>query len=642
MYASSDALPKDVSSIVLGLCQRSEAINSDDADNLFETVTDEDLPPTWPDGPRKRIDDDFREVSLKWDAMHPLIDSLPDLASEALLAMLIEAPTSHDHWSPLDDDLGIEDIREWSFPIFFHGPFRYFLWKQPIVGIAMVVRFINFATDRWEEKVISRGYLSDKVTYRYGENERELTGNHDVYHWYRDHMISSHSVPSVLMALEKCLYERIERKQPIDDWTDYIFAHSTSVALLAVLNALGCRYPELYKGPLKPLLNVWKFYEWEHIFVSTSANQLTQGLSLSLSSSHGKVVFEVVKEWYEMPHRRKSVYQVVLERQFTDPAFCSIIDDARERWNRELLAKEEQDPQGDTRWLKKLIDELNPTNYVLKEHGDGFLIEFNESDEDRSIRESALERSRKGLRTLSFPGKCRRLLNGKEQLSAEQIEEFWDEFQAIIADLQRNSDTKPLHRIDDIICGGIAVLICLHSDWVNERSERLEWCNSEINRVIEQPPPFESLESMISKFDGHWDSFLADIAVSRWVSDPSNDANRSLVASIALSLRYVTVGYLYRAASRSRYQLGDDIKSLETLIVVWASIRQIWNKSRQFEDYWKNVDLWNMRLVKAFVLSKLPTTTPSWERLANASKRQVTRNLLRVAPEKPSPHLIPR
>ena len=128
----------------------------------------------------------------------------------------------------------------------------------------MIVRLVNFATERWAESrdPSSSGEPPYVVIRAFGEEVRWV-GNLDVYFWYRERLIEPHAIPTALMALEKWLYDLAEAEQNLDQWIAQVLRSSHSVALAGVLIALGRKFPKLFRGPLRPLLAVWQFHQWE-------------------------------------------------------------------------------------------------------------------------------------------------------------------------------------------------------------------------------------------------------------------------------------------------------------------------------------------------------------------------------------------
>jgi hypothetical protein len=180
-----------------------------------------------------------------------------------------------------------------------------------------------------------------------------------------------------------------------------------------------------------------------------------------------------------------------------------------------------------------------------------------------------------------------------------------------------------------MVCGGIAVLIVLHSEWVESRPDVEKWCSDWLEKVLSDPPSDGPLEFEGTLFDLHWDSFLADIAPAVWARGLDDHDSRMMVAMMAMSFRYETAAILMRRATRLRHALGADFERLQSLLILWAAIRNIWNHSRSFEKPWTRVERWRISLAHAFAERRLPHRIESFERIAEASKRQVAAVLFR-------------
>ena len=162
---------------------------------------------------------------------------------------------------------------------------------------------------------------------------------------------------------------------------------------------------------------------------------------------------------------------------------------------------------------------------------------------------------------MTFPFQCRKLLDQGERLQPEQIEQFWNQLSQLPTEFESEGPQLSEFQIEDAICGGIAVLTCLHSDWLDSHLERDEWCKEWLGRIISEPPSRGPIYSEVSLFDRYCDSFLANIAASEWAANPEDEYVRELVASIAMSLRYETVGILFRSAFRQRDKLAATTSS---------------------------------------------------------------------------------
>jgi energy-coupling factor transporter ATP-binding protein EcfA2 len=587
--------------------------------------TPRSLPPPWPDGPRERVDQAFQEVCLEPECLVPLIQTRPAVAREVLLALLIEhpVPERYVHRDMTGDRLGTAYLNAWYPPMFFRGPFRYFLSLQPEHGLDAIIRLVNFASERWAEQFERPGHAAPKVTIRLEDREQDLIGDSEVYFWYRDRLARSHSVPSALMALERWLYEKLANDKSIDKWIKLILDKSKTVALAAVLVAVGRKHPALFEGPLKPLLAVWQFYDWELLYTASREDQALSGIALAPWSHYGEIIFNAVREWHALPHRKKGMPEVALGLLFTSAGLRPFFHEIRGRWEAELVALRVQSPDRDFASLENLIAQFNPENWRIREHPQGALPEFVLPDEMREKREPRLKRNQLRMRVMTFPFQCRQIIDKREKLPIEQIEEIWNELIQIAGGFEGEDETPGSFWLPDVLCGGIAVLKCLHSDWLEVHPDRREWCDNWLDRIIAQPPVLEPMVFERTLSNLHWDSFLANIAASQWAERPEDPVVRALVAWVAMSFRYETVGILMDSAARQRDRLGVDFERLQSLIVLWAGVRNIWNYSRRFGTAWAGVDRWIARLAQAFVERRLPPRISSWARVAKAANHKV-------------------
>ena len=132
--------------------------------------------------------------------------------------------------------------------------------QQPQEGLDTIVCLVNHATEGWAAATERRGGRKASVTIHHEGESRDLLGDSDVYFWYLDSQTDAHCVVCALMALEKWFYFKLEQGQPVAEWIEFIWRHARSVAFCGVMSAVGRKHPELFVGPLKPLLGTWAFH----------------------------------------------------------------------------------------------------------------------------------------------------------------------------------------------------------------------------------------------------------------------------------------------------------------------------------------------------------------------------------------------
>jgi len=189
----------------------------------------------WPDGPRTSVDTDFQEACLDTGAFSALVRARPDAALEVLLAVCIEEPQYDDYsWRPMRE-CGLDHWHAGDAPLYCRGPFLSFLQQAPEHGLSFVLKLINFATRRYAGE--------NGLSVTVGDTSRTWCGDPNVFRWHFDWPLSNGSaIHSSLMALERWLYEQIERGENIDHWITRILAESESLAFAGLLFDVGKRH----------------------------------------------------------------------------------------------------------------------------------------------------------------------------------------------------------------------------------------------------------------------------------------------------------------------------------------------------------------------------------------------------------------
>ena len=109
-----------------------------------------ELPP-WPLGPNARLVHAFRDAVLHANCLTPLMNSNPAVASEVLLACIIEDQphTNYDQSLRVDESLGLEFVND-SYPtVFWKSPFFSYLTGQPEAALAALKQLLDFVVVRW-------------------------------------------------------------------------------------------------------------------------------------------------------------------------------------------------------------------------------------------------------------------------------------------------------------------------------------------------------------------------------------------------------------------------------------------------------------------------------------------------------------
>jgi hypothetical protein len=377
--ASARELPERVTTFALEACARREPPYQESpneastgtpprqallATDFGRGAVDEGSIAPWPDGPRESVDADFQDICLQENMLLPLITTAPSIAREVLLALLIEPPEDDDpSWpsSRLYDGLEIEDMFEWYPPFYLRGPFLPFLHLNPTEGLEIILRLVNFATERWAARRV--GQEAPGVTIPLNGGESRWIGNYAVYYWYRAYPHCPHPVAAALMALEKWLYDAIDAQQPIHDTLNTLLQRSRSVAFAGLLSAVARKEPSLFEGPLQPLLAVLEFHYWELCYSSQPDQDL---LPIIGWGYQGTPFIHLVREWHTLPHRRHGLHEWACHLFLNMPQMRPFFDQIRLQWIARLQAIEEGDGFKD--YLENLIAQYDIKNYEVQNH----------------------------------------------------------------------------------------------------------------------------------------------------------------------------------------------------------------------------------------------------------------------------------
>jgi hypothetical protein len=594
------------------------------------------LPPPWPDGPFERVDGTIRSVLLDSQTLTPLFSDHAVLAREVILALTVKHPVPigvQRHYPRFSREYGTESPHEWRTHLWLRGPFLGFLVQSPHEGLDTILRLVNHATERWS--VATERYVGQNatVTIEHEGESRDLRGDNDVYFWYLDNQNDAHCVVCALMALEKWFYLQLDEGKSVSEWIELIWRNARSVAFCGLLNAVGRRAPELFKGPLQPLLGTWEFHVWEfheHRMGMRDSNFRSGFLPGSWTSS-GEWLFTTARDWYQLPHRRTSFEEVALNILFNDASLRPYFAESQRRWGDKLASLRQRHTNADRRDLERLVKLFKIENWIERNEDGKIWLECPDSEAEGKARGDALTQSRLRQRFSEYPSECRQILDGTKELVTDELERFWSELSQLSGYLDREDERRSLTSVDDVVTGGIAVLMVLHPEWLDEHPSRKEWCEEQLRAIRATPPPPGPLWSESAPFEHYSDSFCADIAAAEWTRRPKDAAARWFVADMATSFRYATVGVLMRRVTHHRQRIGEEYDRLQSLIVFCAALRDVWSCARSIQYRWDRGSNWVGRAINAFVEKKIPVHLKSWERIERGANRRSARMRFRVS-----------
>jgi hypothetical protein len=592
----------------------------------------------WPDGPLRRVNHEVHKGFLDGnDPLEFLFAVRPDVAKEVLLATLIREPlrtTRHTFHSQIFEFLHVETVRDWTPPMFFHGPFLSFLRINSEKGIETIVSLVNFVTDRW---IDNRDSPLPAVTTTIDGKYIEYFGSSEAYYWYRDTGRSPHGVVPALMALERWLYLCLEQEKPIVPAVRQILSSSRSTAFLGVLAALGRKKPELFNDELRGLVSIWRMQVWEEQYKFEQLDCLW-GMTMLQWSRQGESICNMVKEWHTLAHRKTVLGDVLFEQFVTNSEFRSFMKSVRMEWNQELAALSDSD---DAAFLEKVSLRFDADNWKARPVGNGIVFEFAEPEERTHRLANVRETNERHTAVLTFPRKCRTTIDERRMMDQVELEHFWQQLRDIGDDAEQariRGDT-PEHAI----IGGIAVLKILHKSWLDSDPEREMWCSQQLDKVLEAPPPHPEFHVAESISNDHWDNFAAMLIPRMLIEAPTHQGIRSLCAGFALAFNYSVIQDVMSTAFEYRDILGDDFQRLQHLILISSGMRSVMEIAHGGNSIWDcpdiefDIDARFDELIVQFVEFEIPLELPRLVDIAeksNATLIEMVRKQYEISYEK--------
>jgi hypothetical protein len=229
------------------------------------------------------------------------------------------------------------------------------------------------------------------------------------------------------MALERWLYEQIDRGENIDHWLARILSESESLAFAGLLFDIGKRLPALFAGILKPLLRNWVLLDWDRQV--TTLRQHDSG-AMGYWGLQTATIIEIGRQWYAMPHRRNLLIYLnggIIHTMMGDEEHWPFFEELRADWTAQLDAQ-----SGEPKSLRLLIERFNPVNYTF-EVRDGKRVPVAFQWPEALERRNAEDLRRIGAETtvMNLPQRCRERLNGAQPLPPDQITQLWQYLQSI-------------------------------------------------------------------------------------------------------------------------------------------------------------------------------------------------------------------
>jgi hypothetical protein len=624
LLAAARELPDGVSDLVLKLVGRRpwdlSEISPEDVDPSFlgiwrthddslipSDIVVDDPPQSWPNGPKAATVSEFQSVFLNpWNS-YPLIQQRPEVAAEALLALLIAWPKSMPRFPESSiQHHGLQHVSQ-EFPArYWKTPFLVLLRRNRECGLDCLIKLVDFATERTCDRFQSDLGVRPGLEIEINGEKKFWLGEGRVFAWHIYPLVTNHTVGSALLAFEKWLYEELEAGKSVDPAIENILQHSRSIAFLGVLLTVGKKFPALLLGPLKPFLYARDLYLFDTQAVLNSSSN-------GPSMTELKWEQEEAHKWVKMEHRRFSLLDLCLNRFPTDVSWKNALTDVGQQWVRKASGASNQRERLEwLRWAAKFND-ANWSKGRNSEGVEGYRFTLPVELHDKEAEEWLAKRQ-----VLLFaPHQCRELLSQATRLNPAQLDQLWTHLQQFAEWVEDDivaSDERETICLADTVCAYIAVLAVGNMAWLRAHPDRLSWCRDRLLHIIEFPPPLVHYTE--DDLLDHFDDFAAEAIIEFWLDDQQSAPIRRAVAKLALSFRYRTVAILTAQAAKSRNRLGKSWRDLETLLLHWSTARLRRDEAACDPHRPFDFDAWMNRWAIPFIESRIEGPLESWKEIA--------------------------
>jgi hypothetical protein len=497
--------------------------------------------------------DQFRAAVLDGDGLITIVWSDPaaaaDLATRAALDTDRESGFSIE-----DSNLQITDAPLWLSPLPERGPFLALMREAHADGLGCVLGLVDHATGRWEQ---TDRTLPDSTTSRFsvvlGGQEVELIGDAKVMHWHRGAPQVPTLLASALMAVEQYLYERLDADADISAILETL-TQSRSVAVWGLLVDVAKYRPSLLRDALLPIVTSAGLIRSDKLYTSQDHSYLL------MAALGEQALSDRVSNWNTMPHRKRTIIDVVMRDVLIEAALVDELAEARERWAA-------ADPE---RW-KHLIAQMNPANHRRTEQEDGsILMEYIAPEELEPEISESLRDIADSQFWLHLPYQLREWIDAGNQQDEATLEQVWGQIQQRLSEPANASMfADGLRSPDDLQCGVAALYVICARDWLSAHPEREQWCRDVLLAPFESPPPTHMFDFHGDTSKERWDVFCADALPILWAENPADLELRSAVVRLAINPHYETVSRTFRNVSHHS-SLATDLLALEHVSLYWA------------------------------------------------------------------------
>jgi hypothetical protein len=217
------------------------------------------------------------EYSLDGIFCWPLALHVPDLLIEIIKSNTTLKPKKpaslfdFDKRDHVENYFGLEHDYRMTFypPSSFQTPTYYLLRYHVPKALKFIVEVINTSTKAYLDYCKTEGYSLIQVELELNDGSKvKQWGDGNLWAMYRGFGRAPHFLESVLMALEKYLFEQAEtselgHEELLQTIFNYLYRQSISIATTAVLASVAMRFPQAVGDAVVPLFSSKYTLQWD-------------------------------------------------------------------------------------------------------------------------------------------------------------------------------------------------------------------------------------------------------------------------------------------------------------------------------------------------------------------------------------------
>ncbi|WP_157573153.1 hypothetical protein [Novosphingobium sp. AAP83] len=519
-----------------------------------------ELPP-WPLGPNARLIDAFRDAVLKANGLVPLMNTDTAVATEVLLACIIEDQPHTEYGSSLriDESFGLEYEND-SYPTaFWKSPFFAYLTAQPEAALAALKQLLDFVVARWFSQAPKDAKMPALTVPISGSVVRTFPGTWSHFGWSQHNSNSSGQLFSALDALERWLVLKIDAGEDIGPWCERLLDLEGSTGILGVLVNVGKHQPALFRGPLRPLIGLEDLYWWDHGRVKNI------GFNFDTFSWYrtGNTIFNMARDWVLAPHRKVDLRAIVGDLAAQDAGFAADLRSRTALWP----IPEDEKERLEQRMLLSEFDPANRQQIVDETSGEPVsrVIYPDDLQTDLIAYQAAANTK---LQPLTLPYQCRKIL---AQTGA--VAEADCDYLADLLPKQINDPVMEEAESRTMITAAAATLVARGGEWLKAQGPAKARALNLIKHIIERASAGDDQQDRISG-----DEALSFAAIGAFnaalAAENSSDWDATLV-QILSSRDRGAINTLMATAYQHREELGPAWYRLNFVLLLVAALDRL-------------------------------------------------------------------